>query len=136
MSTIVADNLTGKTAAGNVTVTSEGGAATFQLQQGLAKAWVAFDGAATTPSVADGLNASSIADNGSGDFSVSLVSSMTSSDYGRLVSHDDAIYGGMSYFHGSSATSSLYRILARQGHVTSPPTQDTDMYAALLGDLA
>ena len=43
MSTVIADNLTGKTAAGNVTVTSEGGAATFQLQQGLAKVWQSTD---------------------------------------------------------------------------------------------
>ena len=39
MSTVITDNLTGKTAAGNVTITSEGGSATMQLQQGLAKAW-------------------------------------------------------------------------------------------------
>jgi hypothetical protein len=37
MSTILVDNLTGKTSAGDITVTSEGGAATMQLQQGLAK---------------------------------------------------------------------------------------------------
>ena len=39
MSTILVDNLTGKTSAGDITVTSEGGAATQSLQQGLAKAW-------------------------------------------------------------------------------------------------
>ena len=39
MSEIKVDALTGKTTAGDITVTSEGGAATMQLQQGLAKAW-------------------------------------------------------------------------------------------------
>ena len=37
MSEIKVDTLTGKTSAGDITVTSEGGAATMQLQQGLAK---------------------------------------------------------------------------------------------------
>ena len=34
------DDLRGNTAAGNVTITSEGGSATMQLQQGVAKFWV------------------------------------------------------------------------------------------------
>ncbi len=42
MSTVIADNLTGKTSAGDITVTSEGGAATMQLQQGLAKGLATF----------------------------------------------------------------------------------------------
>ena len=37
MSTVITDNLTGKTSAGDVTITSEGGSATMQLQQGVAK---------------------------------------------------------------------------------------------------
>ena len=37
MSEIKVDTLTGKTSAGDITVTSEGGAATQSLQQGLAK---------------------------------------------------------------------------------------------------
>ena len=34
MSEIITNKLTGKTAAGDVTITSEGGSATMQLQQG------------------------------------------------------------------------------------------------------
>ena len=61
MSTILVDNLTGKTSAGDITVTSEGGAATQSLQQGLAKAWLHFDGSGT-PSIDDSLNIASITD--------------------------------------------------------------------------
>ena len=39
MSEIITNKLTGKTSAGDVDITSEGGSATMQLQQGLAKAW-------------------------------------------------------------------------------------------------
>ena len=60
MSEIKVDTLTGKTTAGDITVTSEGGAATMQLQQGLAKAWVKLnqtDGLAT-----DSFNVASVSD--------------------------------------------------------------------------
>ena len=78
MSTIIADNLTGKTAAGNVTVTSEGGAATFQLQQGLAKAWCRTDSTATA---LDSHNISSGTDNGTGDYTFSFTSSMNNDNF-------------------------------------------------------
>ena len=63
MSTVITDNLTGKTAAGNVTITSEGGAVTMQLQQGVAKAWIDYKGTSTN-AVQDSLNITSVTDNG------------------------------------------------------------------------
>ena len=42
MSEIITNKLTGKTAAGDVDITSEGGAVTMQLQQGLAKVVFSF----------------------------------------------------------------------------------------------
>lgn len=80
MSTIIADNLTGKTAAGNVTVTSEGGAATFQLQQGLAKLWINYNGTGTI-AARDSLNAGSLTDHGVGEYTVSHTNSMASANY-------------------------------------------------------
>jgi hypothetical protein len=74
MSTIIADNLTGKTAAGNVTVTSEGGAATFQLQQGLCKAWCFLDGYDAV--IHDSFNVSHETDEGAGAHQVSFTSNM------------------------------------------------------------
>ena len=79
MSTVIADNLTGKTSAGDITVTSEGGAATMQLQQGLAKAWVRIDGTGTA-AIDDSLNCGSLIDNGTGDYSVARVNNMSSAD--------------------------------------------------------
>jgi hypothetical protein len=79
MSTIIADNLTGKTAAGNVTVTSEGGAATMQLQQGLAKAWVLWN--QSSPTVYDSLNVSSMTDSSTGFFDMNITNAMGSTNY-------------------------------------------------------
>ena len=86
MSTIIADNLTGKTSAGSITVTSEGGAATQSLQQGLAKAWVNFDGTLATSAsdltgVRDSFNISALVDNGSGDYTVEINNDMSNDDY-------------------------------------------------------
>ena len=80
MSTILVDNLTGKTSAGSITVTSEGGAATQSLQQGLAKAWVNFNGSGTI-ATRDSFGVSSLTDNGAGDYSVNFSSSFGNADY-------------------------------------------------------
>ena len=80
MSEIKVDTLTGKTSAGDITVTSEGGAATMQLQQSLAKAWVNFTGITTTSS-RDSLNVSSLTDGGSGNTTITFSSVMDSSNY-------------------------------------------------------
>lgn len=72
------DELKGVTADGNITITSEGGSATMQLQQGLAKAW--FD-IAQSNSISDSFNISGNTDNGTGDHTVSFTNSFSSADY-------------------------------------------------------
>lgn len=75
MSEIITDKLTGKTGAGNVTITSEGGSATMQLQQGVAKAWVNYNQA--TPTVNSSLNTSSVTDSSSGRFILNFTSAFS-----------------------------------------------------------
>ena len=79
MSSILVDNLTGKTTAGNVTVTSEGGAVTMHMQQGLAKAWAHI--AAGGASLPDSFNFSSIDDDGTGQYGLNYTNSMGSALY-------------------------------------------------------
>ena len=79
MSEIKVDNLTGKTAAGDITVTSEGGAATMQLQQGLAKSWVNFNSSGAA--VRDSTNIASMTDSGVGKFSMNFLNAMCNDDY-------------------------------------------------------
>lgn len=82
MSEILVDNLTGKTSAGSVTVTSEGGAATQSLQQGLAKCFVYFD-QNTSNTVEDSFNTSSVSDQATGNAYWNVTNGM-SSVYGIL----------------------------------------------------
>ena len=72
------DDLRGNTAAGNITITSEGGAATMQLQQGLTKAWLR---GTTSAGIGDSLNISSGTDNGTGDLSYATTNPFTSVEY-------------------------------------------------------
>ena len=80
MSEILVNKLTGKTSAGDITVTSEGGAATQSLQQGLAKAWVNFQGSSTA-AIRDALNSSSLTDNGTGDYTNTYTSAFANTNY-------------------------------------------------------
>lgn len=83
MSEIKVDTLTGKTSAGDITVTSEGGAATQSLQQGLMKSWVNIDIAGTV-SINDSLNVGSITDGGAGVFNVVLSNNMNNNTYSSV----------------------------------------------------
>ena len=80
MSEVITDKLTGRATAGNVTITSEGGAATMQLQQGVAKAWLNWD-TGTSHSTRDSVNVSSISDGGTGVTTITFTSSMSNSNY-------------------------------------------------------
>lgn len=80
------DDLRGNTAAGNITITSEGGSATMQLQQGVAKAWINFDGSGTV-SIRDDNNVSSLTDAGTGLYKVNYTNNMANDDYATNVSN-------------------------------------------------
>jgi len=138
MSEIKVDTLTGKTSVGDITVTSEGGAVTMQLQQGLAKAWVNFTGITTTSS-RDSLNVSSLTDGGSGNTTITFSSAMDSSNYtgswfsncSTATNHGsfDNTYGGG--FGSRTTTSYGVYCFGGTGTVDSAHNDST-----ILGDLA
>ncbi len=70
------DDLRGNTAAGNITITSEGGSATQSLQQGVAKAWTV-NASSSAGTVGDSLNNSSFSDVGTGQTQVTLTNPMS-----------------------------------------------------------
>ena len=90
MSEIKVDTLTGKTSAGDITVTD--GSVTMKLQDGLAKCWTIFNGKNNV--IANSLNLSSLTDLGTGQFKTNFSNSFTGSDYsatglsGRDISYD------------------------------------------------
>ena len=80
-STLKINTLTGVTTAGSIAVTGEGNSTTTNLQQGLAKCWVQFDGTASGAAARDSLNVSSMTDNGTGDYTITINNDMANDDY-------------------------------------------------------
>ncbi len=139
MSEILVNKLTGKTSAGDITVTSEGGAVTMQLQQGLAKQWSYVNDTGTS-AIIDSFNTTSWLDNGTGNGTVNIASSMGNATYNISVS-TNADNGGTNrtcgMFTGTSGTTStagLYRI--SRWIITANSLEDGYFYSNTFGDLA
>ena len=62
------------------TYVSDGGAVTQNTVQGLAKAWVNFDGTATDAAARDGFNNSSMTDVGTGLYTLTITNAMNSTN--------------------------------------------------------
>ena len=77
------NTLTGVTAAGTIAVTAEGGTVTTNLQQGLCKAWINFNGGGTI-AIRDSFNITSITDNGTGDYNITIANDMANANYSTL----------------------------------------------------
>ena len=102
MSTLITNTFTGKTSAGSIVVTGEGGTNTTNLQQGLAKTWWQLDGTGTA-ALHDSFNGGSITDHGTGEYTVALSATMDNTSYSY-------VYGGASQNNTGSngvATTSL-----------------------------
>ena len=75
------DAMQGVTSAGDITITSEGGAATQSLQQGLCKTWIKYTDHNSSLASADDLNVSSIADTDTGKVTVNFANNMSTIDF-------------------------------------------------------
>ena len=138
MSEIKVDTLTGKTSAGDITVTSEGGAATMQLQQSLAKAWAAFNQSGTH-SFRDSSNFSSITDAGVGVSRFVFTNSMSNAEYATTGMSGEQAGGGnrVMGFKGSTVTPSTSTFATGNWELTNGSAiDDTRLSVAVLGDLA
>ena len=83
MSTIKTNTLTGTTSAGSIVVTGEGGSTTTNLQQGLCKHWILLNGTSTV-AVTDSFNNTSITDNGTGDYTITIANNMGNTTYSAV----------------------------------------------------
>ena len=101
MSEIKVDTLTGKTSAGDITVTSEGGAATMQLQQGLVKSFGEYSADGTT--VLESFNVSSLTDHSTGQQFSNYGNNMVSASY-AIISALQSV-GNLEHFSESYTSS-------------------------------
>ena len=80
MSTVKVNTLTGTTTAGSIAVTGEGNSTTTNLQQGLAKFWVNFNGTGTV-ATRDSFNYTSLTDSAVGTYVLTIANNMSNANY-------------------------------------------------------
>ena len=113
MSTILVNTLTGTSTAGSIAVTGEGNSTTTNLQQGLAKSWVKFDGSVSTPAALDSLNSASITDGGTGVYVNNLTNAMANINYCMSTAgeHDAGSFASVGqYNHDSPNTTTASKV--------------------------
>ena len=117
------------------------GTATTNLQQGLAKAWFRVNGTGT-PAFTNNFNGSSVTDNGTGDYTVTVTNNMSNASYVSATevgggTSSDGSERSISGMDGSTArSSSVYRF--RHVYHSTTATKYDDQYNNILhiGDLA
>ena len=129
------DELQGIVSAGDITVTSEGGAATQSLQQGLAKAWMKFNASSGTPTINDSLNFSSFTDTAVGNHKINFASAFSNADYAfpigaSLVGTD----GRHSYNTNDAPSTTIFRI--GTSNSSNSAVDATHCSVSFFGDLA
>ena len=110
---------------------------TSYIFNGVAKQWINLNGDSTA-AITDSFNTTSITDNGTGDYSVTIANDMSNANYSLAgISGDgtSAFNRGLSTGYGTAPTSTLYRLVS----ITASSGSATDcayVSCQLNGDLA
>jgi len=132
------DDLRGNTSAGDITITSEGGSATMQLQQGVAKNWCSLNGTGTI-SVRDSFNTSSITDNATATYSVNINSNMDNDGYvptGSMVGSSSTNYYSYITSAGSNSHLATGSLTFKVVHYSGALPDQNRVHISIDGDLA
>jgi len=128
------NQLSGIDTAGSITIQGEG-SATTNMQQGLAKVWVNYDGTASNAASRDSFNVSGMTDNGTGDATTAFANVMSSANY--AVSGTSNAYGSLQVRGTSDTTKPLANALRMGSWVSSTNIGDRDYNNVMIkGDLA
>jgi len=150
MSTVILDTITGKSTATTITIGSTPvvsasansmtirgeGTAQTSIQQGLAKAWINFNGSGTIAE-RDSFNNASITDNAIGDYTVTITSAMANVNYahvGTAGQGNTALVNLSQCFNIANPTTTVSRY--QTAYVNGTMLDATSVNVALHGDLA
>jgi len=118
---------------GQVTIQGEG-TATTNLQQGLAKAWANYH-APDPANIRDDFNITSLTDNGTGYFTLTLTNSMSNNDYSRVAAGgENADTGGNRVVGLRLPSTGSFNLATFNTAGSASDVQDTCV--AIFGDLA
>ena len=130
------DKFTGVTTAGSILVTGEGNSTTTNLQQGLDKVFINFNGTGTI-ATRDSFNSSSIVDAGTGHYRVVFTNNMGNVNYTHILNCNNTsafngMFGGLDT--GAVANTSQSEFFTCSAHTTNNDSRTVN--ATVLGDLA
>ena len=117
---------------GDITMNAEGGTGTLSVRQGVAKAWINFNGTGT-PATRDSLNASSLTDDSTGKFTLTFSSAMDNDDFAAVTSGGSSGTSAMMGYMYSPATSSVKLEYVSASNALADPVFGT---SDVNGDLA
>ena len=139
MSTLRTNALEGVDAKNSITIVAgAGNITTTNVQEGLAKCWVNFDGTASGAASRDSLNVSAMTDNGTGDYTISINNDMANDDYCLVTTggHDDASGTAHSFEAHTYATGSVTANLFQTSASSFAKADRNFVHATFHGDLA
>ena len=129
MSTLRTNALEGVDAKNSITIVAgAGNVTTTNVEQGLAKVWVQFDGQASGAASRDSLNVGSMTDSGTGNYIVNFSNHMSNNHYAS------AGIGNTSTITSEAVTTSTLNTLSANS--SGSLADVTIMAASILGDLA
>ena len=118
------------------TYVSDGGNVTQNTVQGLAKSWVNFNGTGTI-ATRDSFNLSSLSDIGTGEYSVTIASAMSNTNYAVIGAVGRNANDGSMFANPVGSTANTTTAQRVKGlYVDGGPIDMTQMCSSLLGDLA
>jgi hypothetical protein len=124
------DKFTGVTTAGSILVTGEGNSTTTNLQQGLCKFWIQFNGTSTV-ATRDSFNLASLTDNATGDYTHTFTNAFSNNDYAAIGMAAGSNHSA--FYNADNTNTTTFRQLIR----ASGTDTDTDPIALqIAGDLA
>ena len=129
------DTITGVATAGSIAITGEGNSTTTNLQQGLAKVWINFDGDASDIAIRDSFNVTGNTDNGTGDYTITYSNAMSNGSY-SLAGVGEAGGGGSVMALAVNGTDGLTTASARIFTKTGSPADSNVVTFTINGDLA
>jgi hypothetical protein len=132
MSEVKTNKLTGVGTAGSIVVTGEGNSTTTNLQQGLSKAWINFNGSSTV-AIRDSFNVSSLDDDGTGTYGINVSNSFGSADH-CPTSTNDAVGNYSASEINTVATTGIDAL--RCFNIGGSAIDSTLVYVSFHGDLA
>jgi hypothetical protein len=124
---------------GQVSIRGESSATTTNLQQGLAKAWVKFQGTSTA-AINDSFNITGITDQGTGQYQFAIANDMSSAHFSTTSSlgNNDSSNAGINRneMTGSNSAGTFHFESTSTGGETDPNADVAGCSATVHGDLA